>query len=131
MQATIERATAQCRQVSSILTDPDGEWWLFSVSPPAAIVPSWMTPFISWAALVPYARSAEANDARGRQMAQLFGLSPAEVRVAVLIGEARTITATARALSASPGTVRNHLKSVFAKVGVNRQAELVAVLSRL
>jgi DNA-binding CsgD family transcriptional regulator len=131
LQATLERATAQCRQVSSILSDADGDWWLFSVSPPTAIVPTWMTPFISWAALVPYGRSDEVNQARGRQMAALFGLSPAEVRVASLIGDAKTISAAARALGASPGTVRNHLKSIFQKVGVNRQAELVAVLSRL
>jgi DNA-binding CsgD family transcriptional regulator len=64
-------------------------------------------------------------------MASLFGLSPAEARVAGLIGDARTIADTARILRTSPGTVRNQLKSIFAKIGVSRQAELVAVLSRL
>jgi DNA-binding CsgD family transcriptional regulator len=128
--ATIERAGARARPTSTILTDSAGDWWLFSVVPASMIMPSWMTPFISWAALVPYERSPQGAEL-AHQLTGMFGLSAAEARVAALIGEAKTISAIARALGASPGTVRNHLKAIFAKVGVRRQAELVAVLGRL
>ncbi len=131
VKTTIERAHVQSRQTSSILTDSEGDWWLLSVVPASISAPSGMTPFISWAVLVPYGPSGDANLARMRRMAALFGLSAAETRVAALIGDAKTIAAVAKTLSTSPGTVRNHLKSIFAKIGVNRQAELVAILSRI
>jgi DNA-binding CsgD family transcriptional regulator len=130
VKATFDRAMTQSRQASSILTDDDGGWWLFSVVPASMMVPSWMTPLLSWAVLAPYARSDEVHLARVQQIASYFGLSSAEARVAGLIGDARTIADTARILRTSPGTVRNQLKSIFAKIGVSRQAELVAVLSR-
>lgn len=131
VQATIDRANAQALQTSSILTDEAGEWWLLSVVPASAAVTAGMTPFISWAALVPFRRSGAADLRRTRRLEALFGLSPAEARVAALIGEARTVSAAARLLSTSPGTVRNQLKVIFNKIGVNRQAELVAILSQL
>ncbi len=130
VKMTVDRALTQSRQASSILTDDDGHWWLFSVVPASMMVPSGMTPFLSWAVLVPYARSDEVNLTRVQQMASFFGLSPAEARVAGLIGDARTVVDTARILQTSPGTVRNQLKSIFAKIGVSRQAELVAIFSR-
>ena len=130
VMATVERAMALGRQASTILSDADERWWLFSVAPAPITGASAMTPFHAWAALVPYERSEAAHLGRMRQVASMFDLSPAGARVASLIGEARTIQATARMLSTSPGTVRNHLKSIFSKIGVNRQAELVAILSR-
>ena len=131
VQATIERANVQRRQTSCILADASDRWWLFSVTPAAVMVPAALTPFISWASLVPYERSDAAHRERAQALAELFGLSPAEARVAGLIGDAKSVATTARALGASSGTIRNHLKAIFSKVGVRRQAELVAVLARL
>jgi DNA-binding CsgD family transcriptional regulator len=59
----------------------------------------------------------------------LFDLTPAESRVAGLIADGHSIDAIATSLSVSLNTVRTHLKSVFSKVGVNRQAELAKLLS--
>jgi DNA-binding CsgD family transcriptional regulator len=130
LQATIERAHALARQASTVLADADGEWWLFSVTPAQAMVrDAALTPFVSWATLTPYAQMDDALE-RARQLALVFGLSPSEARVAALIGGAKTIEATAAALGCATGTVRNHLKSIFSKIGVGRQAELVAILSR-
>jgi DNA-binding CsgD family transcriptional regulator len=42
-----------------------------------------------------------------------------------------TIADVARRLGMQIGTVRVHLRSIFAKTGTNRQAELVALLGRL
>lgn len=130
LNATIDRANAMARQVSTILTDPAGDWWLFSFVPASMMAPSGMTTFISWAVLAPFERSADVDLARARHLSQIFGLSPAEARVAGLIGEAKSVDIAARLLSTSPGTIRNHLKSIFYKIGVSRQAELVAILSR-
>lgn len=61
----------------------------------------------------------------------IFGLSPAEVRIAALISQGMTVESVAAQLALSPGTVRNHLKSIFAKTDVTRQVELSVLLSRL
>lgn len=68
---------------------------------------------------------------RRQDLMALFALTPREADIASLIGEGRTIESTAHRLAIGEHTVRQHLKAVFAKVGVSRQAELVATLSRV
>ena len=58
----------------------------------------------------------------------LFDLSPAEARVAAMIAEGCSVSATAQALSVKPNTVRMQLKAIFSKTGTSRQAELVSLL---
>lgn len=130
IEGAVARANANAAQAACVVADEQGDWWLFSVIPASRMSPEELTPFISWAVLAPCEPSEEIRLRRRESLTMLFGLSPAEARVATLIGEARTIDDAAHLLSTSPGTVRNHLKSIFAKVGVNRQAKLVALLSR-
>lgn len=59
----------------------------------------------------------------------LFDLTPAEARVARAIGEGQDPAALAAAGGLSRETVRTQLRSVFAKTGVRRQTELVALLA--
>jgi DNA-binding CsgD family transcriptional regulator len=59
----------------------------------------------------------------------LFGLTPAEVRVAVGIVRGQTPTEIASDARVSVNTVKTQLKAVFEKAGVSRQAELVALLA--
>lgn len=59
----------------------------------------------------------------------LFDLTPAEARVARGIAEGRTVETIAADAGVRVGTVRIQLKSVFAKTGCNRQAQLTALLS--
>jgi DNA-binding CsgD family transcriptional regulator len=61
----------------------------------------------------------------------LFDLTPTEARIARAIAQARSIEAIARLNDVSIGTVRNQLKSIFAKTGTGRQVELVRLLSGL
>jgi len=61
-------------------------------------------------------------------IAQSFGLTPAEARVAALLARGSGIPAVAEALGVSINTVRTHAARVFEKTGTERQAELVAVL---
>jgi len=58
----------------------------------------------------------------------LFDLTPAESRVARLLSEGLTAAQVAQTTGTSQMTVRTQLRSVFAKTGVSRQAELVRLL---
>ena len=129
--SAVERARAQSNPATAMLADAEGAAWILSVVPAAAMVPSWMTPFTSWAVLAPCAPPMEVEFARAQHIAELLGLSAAEARVAALIGNARSVAATAEALATTPGTVRNQLKAIFAKTGVTRQSELVALIARV
>lgn len=59
----------------------------------------------------------------------LFDLTAAEAKVASLLIEGHAVEAIAHAQGVMPNTVRMHLKSIFAKTGVGRQAELVSLLA--
>ncbi|MCB1489960.1 MAG: hypothetical protein KDJ88_21195 [Bauldia sp.] len=65
------------------------------------------------------------------QLGAVFGLSPAEARLAGKIGDGEDLTAIAQAESISLETARKRLKAVFAKTGTHRQAELASVVARL
>jgi DNA-binding CsgD family transcriptional regulator len=65
------------------------------------------------------------------QLRDVFGLTAAEARVAALVGLGVAPRPAARMLGIGGGTVRNHLKAVMAKTGVNRQPELVALIADL
>jgi DNA-binding CsgD family transcriptional regulator len=59
----------------------------------------------------------------------LYDLSPAEARIARLLLEGKSVSVIATQTAVTVNTVRAHLKSIFAKTGVNRQVELVRLLS--
>ena len=59
-----------------------------------------------------------------------FDLTPAEARLVLRLMTGETLQSAANALGIKYGTVRSHLKSVFKKTGVCRQAELVIVVVR-
>ena len=61
----------------------------------------------------------------------LFDLTPSEARVARLVADGRTVEQIAASLGLSRETVRTHLKGALAKVGVNRQVELVRLLAAI
>jgi DNA-binding CsgD family transcriptional regulator len=60
----------------------------------------------------------------------LFALTPAEARVAALVGSGLSPREAAKELSISEGNLRTTLKHVFAKVGISRQSELAILLSK-
>lgn len=59
----------------------------------------------------------------------LFGMTPAEARVARGIADGESIATLAGTVKSSRETIRFHLKSVFAKTGTSRQSELVGLLA--
>jgi len=77
---------------------------------------------------VPLERSEGIDPAVVRDV---FGLSLGEARLASLIGRGMAMQQAADKLGITQGTARAVLKRVFAKLGINRQAQLVLQLSKL
>jgi DNA-binding CsgD family transcriptional regulator len=61
-------------------------------------------------------------------LARSFGLTPAESRLAALIGKGLTLADAALQLKVSIATVRNQLKAVFLKTETRRQSDLVLLI---
>ncbi|NJD06360.1 MAG: hypothetical protein FIA97_07655 [Methylococcaceae bacterium] len=61
---------------------------------------------------------------------RLYGLSPAEVRLAAALMEGISPEAHAESMRVSISTVRTQLRSLFAKTNTRRQGELIALLNR-
>lgn len=59
---------------------------------------------------------------------QLFGFTPAEASLALLLANGLTLDEAAAKLDIKKNTVRSQLRSIFSKTGVTRQTELVRVL---
>lgn len=65
------------------------------------------------------------------RLAKVFGLTPAEAALAVVVGRGDGLDQACDELNVTRETARSRLKSIFAKTGVNRQGELVALLGRM
>ncbi|TCK23018.1 helix-turn-helix transcriptional regulator [Pseudonocardia endophytica] len=76
------------------------------------------------AGAVGYARRARGR--RGRPRAGWDSLTPTERDVVALVATGRSNAEIGASLLVSPGTVRTHLRSVFAKLGVTSRTELAA-----
>lgn len=61
-------------------------------------------------------------------VATLFGLRPAEAKVASLLADGLNFQQIAQAMEVTEETVRTYSKRVFAKTGTSRQAELVKLV---
>jgi DNA-binding CsgD family transcriptional regulator/PAS domain-containing protein len=58
-----------------------------------------------------------------------YGLTMAEARVALCVASAHSVAEIGAQLNISPNTVKTHLRHVFAKTGVNSQAELAGLIA--
>jgi DNA-binding CsgD family transcriptional regulator len=78
------------------------------------------------------ARGPRGDEARRAAILEVaYGLSAAESHIALQLAEGKTAEAIAINRGVAVGTVRAQIKAIFAKMGVNRQIELVARLSQL
>jgi len=92
---------------------PASQWSEGQSSPSAAV-------FIS---------DPDLHESTSRQvLGELFALTPAEANVATLLARGLSLTQVSSAQQISQHTARAQLKSIFAKTGVSRQAELVRLV---
>lgn len=60
---------------------------------------------------------------------RLYGLTPAEARIAARLMDGSNIAEIARVLGITSNTARTHLSRILAKTGTRRQAELISLLA--
>lgn len=96
---------------------PDGGWVMLHASALAGDEPG-------VGVIIEEARAIVLSDV----IAGAYGLTPRERDVTALAARGQPTKQIALALGVSPFTVQDHLKAVFAKVGVQSRAELVATL---
>ena len=63
--------------------------------------------------------------------AAALGLTPAQSQIAVMLAEGRTVPEIARETGRRESTVRWHIKEIFARHGISRQAELIRLVLSL
>ena len=59
---------------------------------------------------------------------QLYGLTPAESRLATALADGLSLDAASEMLHISRNTARAHLRAIFSKTGVTQQTMLVSLL---
>ncbi|MEZ5571659.1 MAG: helix-turn-helix transcriptional regulator [Halioglobus sp.] len=92
---------------------PSSQWSEGQSSPSAAV-------FIS---------DPDLQESTSRQiLGELFDLTPAEANLATLLARGLSLAQVSSAQNISQHTARAQLKSIFAKTGVSRQAELVRLV---
>jgi len=69
-----------------------------------------------------------APDPKVRVLEQLLQLTTAEARLAKSLAGGKTLQSFAEEAGVSLNTARSHLKQIFAKTGVSRQADLVRIV---
>jgi DNA-binding CsgD family transcriptional regulator len=82
------------------------------------------------AAIVFIADPARTQITPERLLRELYGLTPAEARLAMALSHGKTLTDTAASLGIARNTAHSQLGSIFAKTGTSTQAELVHLLHR-
>jgi len=74
---------------------------------------------------------AEQRCAEAEMLVSLYGLTETEARLASALSGGHSLQSAAALLGMQPGTARTHLKQIFRKLGVNRQQDLVRLLTSL
>lgn len=87
--------------------------------------------FLGAVAMVVLTPVNHANQPAEGALQSLFDLSATEARVAQAILTGKDTALIAEEFSVSVHTVRTHVKRILEKTGMSRQAELVALLSRI
>lgn len=112
---------------------------LFPVSRPSGrgdimvIVQPVPTPEFMHAGAVPAVALLITDPARNRQIdgttvCRLFGLTPTEGAISAALANGASVGEAAQQLRIADNTVRAHLRSIFSKLGVNRQLQLVHLI---
>jgi DNA-binding CsgD family transcriptional regulator len=111
------------------LTSRDGDQFVTHVLPLTSGARRQAGAFYSAVAAVFVQRAGQDVSPALEILAEQYELTPAELRVLVAIMNFGGVAEVAAALTLSPATVRTHLRHVFEKTGVQRQADLVKLIT--
>lgn len=78
--------------------------------------------------LVLVAKPRDVAVPSAQTLAIMFGLTPAEARLARAICNGESLATYAAATGVGVTTVKSHLRALFGKMGVNRQADIVRIV---
>lgn len=117
------------KQIAVHLTARDGQQFVTHVLPLTSGARRQAGVSYSAVAAVFVQKSGPSTTLSLEALAQQFSLTPAELRVLSAIIEIGGVPEVAPALKLSPATVRTHLRHVFEKTGVRRQADLVKLIA--
>ena len=135
-QAALDAATARALMPSgemglAPLTGPDGRRYVLQVHPIPNRVRDIFLAAAAIGVLIERDPAPQTISLDPIAIRPVFDLTDREADVTCLLAEGVDLASISRRLRISRGTVRSYLKNVFEKTGVTRQAELVALLSRL
>ncbi|MBX3594727.1 helix-turn-helix transcriptional regulator [Sphingomonas sp.] len=81
-------------------------------------------------AVLVYATGGDSLGSFEQLISALFDLTPSEARLAALLTQGYSLSEASEQAGITEGTARSYSKRVYAKVGVNRQTELVRLILR-
>jgi DNA-binding CsgD family transcriptional regulator len=108
---------------TAALQTPSGRAFAMKMLPPLPANGGGVRPGCA-GALHPGGRRAPIASRRGAGQ----GLTPAEIRLLVLLAQGMNLPAAADRLGVSETTVKTHMQRVFVKTGTHRQAEVVKLV---
>lgn len=108
----------------------DEEGLLMTVAPLGDTTPIWST-LARPSVLVLIRSRSRQRMVTAYQLMQLFGLTPAEARVARALAQGQSLEAYATDSAVSLSTARTQLRSVLGKTGTTRQPDLVRLLASI
>ena len=117
------------RGVSLPLTSRNGERYVAHVLPLAAGARRHAAAGYAAAAALFVHRASLSGPAAPEVIAKAYKLTPTELRVLLAIVEVGGVPEVAEALGVGSETVRTHLRRVYEKTGVHRQADLVKLVA--
>jgi DNA-binding CsgD family transcriptional regulator len=117
LRSVATKATAGDGLARAAFPAPEGQWVVLHASPLAG-------EDAGVGIIIEGARPVTLSEV----IAGAYGLTPREREITALAAQGRSTKQIALTLDISPFTVQDHLKAVFAKVGVQSRAELVATL---
>lgn len=73
-------------------------------------------------------RNQSSSTSREHKLESVFGLTPAEIRLALAFQSEASIEAAATREGLTSGTARQYMKRIFKKTGTSNQAQLMKIL---
>jgi DNA-binding CsgD family transcriptional regulator len=120
--------TAPLAQKPIVVERPEKRSWVFHVLPvPVAA----RTPFLGARVLLIFRDPASPRLPKTAVLQSIFKLTEAEARLASQLATGDRLDLVCDRIGIAKETGRKHLKGIFTKTGVNRQAELLLLLSQM